>query len=281
MSWRILFLTISIGLGGESVSRATSIAPPSLPALVGGSEAVVVGEVVEIEPDRIELDVPLFKRRANDGKVKFAVAKFRPTECLLGVPAGDTIRVAFVPEDQQPNDGLGIPTPVLKVGEKRLLYLDRDKGKNLLVANSPFSNGTGEADAETEAKLTRRICKLLEKPWDSLQAKAEEDRMYTAWALAARYQRPFHTGENKLEEIPARESRAILEGLALIPDNQARHLCGVASGLGNLTGAFDVRTNTAEGFNTAGVRKWLLDHRDTLRLKRYVGRETPAEKRGQ
>jgi hypothetical protein len=44
-------------------------------------------------------------------------------------------------------------------------------------------------------------------------------------------------------------------------------------------GGFDVKTSTAGGFNTDGVRKWLREHRDTLRLKRYAGRELPTTKR--
>jgi hypothetical protein len=257
-----------------SIAKATSIALPSVPELVGCSDAVVEGEVVGIEPDRVELNIPLYKRRSPE-KVKFAVASFRVRERLLGASAGEAIRIAFVPDDQQPTDGLSLDTPVLNVGQMRLLYLGRDREKDLLVANSHFSGGIPGEDAETSAKLTRRVCKLLQTPAESLHAKSDEDRMLTAWTLAARYQRPL-AADNKLEDLSEEESRAILDGLALIPDSQARHLCHVASGLGSLTGAFDVRTSTASGFNTDGVRTWLRDNRDTLRLKRYAGRELPA-----
>src|SRR5262249_45100198 len=158
---------------------------------------------------RLELNIPLYKRRSPD-KVKFAVATMRPSERLFGVPQGDTIRIAFVPADQQPTDGLSLDTPVLKVGEKRLLYLSRDMEKDLLVANSPVSAGVPGEDAAPAARQTRRICKLLETPAESLESKSDEDRMLTAWTLAARYQWPL-PAENKLEEISAEESRALLE----------------------------------------------------------------------
>lgn len=272
MTLRILLLVIITGICQGSAAWATSVAPPSLPALIGGSDGVVFGEVVAIEPERLELKISLYKRRSN-GPVKFAVAKFKPTERLFGIPSDEYIRIAFVPDDQQPTDGLSLTTPILKVGEKRLLYLKRAADSDLLVANSHFSDGTHEGDQEAEAKLTRRICKLLEKPDDSLKSPTPEDRMLTAWALAARYRvPPSLTSENKLEEIPKAEAHAIVDGLLLLPDRNGKDLCDVASSLGNLTGKFDVPTSTVNGYNTAGVRQWLRDHRDDVQFVRYVGR---------
>src|SRR5262249_36894096 len=126
MLQRILSVAILVALACPSVAQATSIAPPSLPELIGHSDAVVAGDIVDIEPERLELNIPLYKR-PSPNKVKFAVATIRPSERLFGFPQGDTTRIAFVPADQQPTDGLSLDTPVLKVGEKRLLYLSRDR----------------------------------------------------------------------------------------------------------------------------------------------------------
>lgn len=276
MKWRDSSVALVLLLAGlTSVAQATSVAPPSIPDLVGISDGVVVGEVVGIEPERVNVKIPVY-RKGPEFKGKFAVATFKPTERLLGIPEGETIRIAFIPADEQPTDGLTLPTPVLVEGETRVLYLKRALDSDLLVASSYFSDGPHEGDEKENLQLTRRVCDLLKNPAKSFKSDDPEDRMYTAWALASRYSTPLPV-ENKLAELSAEESRAIIEGLLLMPDSAARHFCNITASMGNLTGKFDVPISTAAGYNLAGLRDWLREHRDTLILLRYVPATPPAK----
>ncbi len=67
MKNRIHALAILLACGWAPLARATSVAPPSIPGLIGMSDAVLAGEVVAIEPDRLELGIPLFKFRKSEG----------------------------------------------------------------------------------------------------------------------------------------------------------------------------------------------------------------------
>jgi hypothetical protein len=166
---------------------------------------------------------------------------------------------------------------VLHIGDEKLLYLRRVGDDGLLAASSFFSDGLRGEDPEVIGKRTRQICKLLEHPLESLQSSVEEERMLTAWTLASRYLTVSLTKLNSLEEISGEERRLIIDGLLLMPDSEARHLCRISESLGNLTGEWNVQISiVGGGYNTPGVRQWLRDHRDTVRFKRYAGRELPG-----
>ena len=269
-----LALTALLAAGFAGPAGAKSIRFIPVAERVGACDVVVVGTVTEVEPDPVKVAV-----YAGGQKNRYRVAKVKVGEALLGAAGATELRIVFVGAEDQPTDGLNIPTPVLDKGNEILLFLRKRAGDDLHYIFSHFgavgktpTNPYLRGDLKAETDEARPLCKLMADPAKALTSAAEKDRMLAGWMLVTRYRTyPIDNGLGtlKAEEIPAAESKLILENLpALAATNGEAFRLAVANL--NLTKADGFDGAVYGDGGTERAVRWLKDHAATYRLKKYV-----------
>src|SRR5262245_12117576 len=138
-------------------ARALVIAPPPGPARVAVSDAIVVGRVIGLEPQ----DIQLSPNPGNNDKIAYRVAIVNVTEIVRGLKKEKSVRVAFLPP---PMNDPNVPRPIrpgmrgvqLNVGVEGLFFLTKHHTDNVYLApmyydvvaseNNPnFKNEVNEA----------------------------------------------------------------------------------------------------------------------------------------
>jgi hypothetical protein len=271
MSGRLV-LPALLAAGFVSPASATQIRFIPVAERVGACDVVVVGTVAEVEPD------PVLVAKGGP-KTRYRVARVKIGEALLGAAGLTEIKVAFIGAEDQPKDGLKIPTPVLEKDNEVLLFLRKRTGDDRYYIFSHFgavgktpTNPYLRGDLKAETDEARPLCKLMADPAKALKSEAEKDRMLTAWMLLTRYRTyPADLGLGTLKEeaVPAAESKLVLENLVPLAAANGDAFRSAVSIL-NLTKAdgFDGSVH-GEGGAERTVR-WLKDHTATYQLKKYV-----------
>jgi hypothetical protein len=271
MSGRLVLAAL-LAAGLTNPASATQIRFIPVAERVGACDVVVVGTVAEVEPDPVLVD-------KGGPKARYRVARVKIGEALLGAAGLTEIKVAFIGAEDQPKDGLKIPTPVLEKGNEVLLFLRKRTGDDRYYIFSHFgavgktpTNPYLHYDLKETTDEARPPCKLMADPAKALKSEAEKDRMLTAWMLLTRYRTypaDLGLGTLKQEPVPAAESKLVLENLVPLATANREAFLSAMYGL-NLTKAdgFDGAVY-AEGGSEKAVR-WLKDHAATYQLKKYV-----------
>ncbi len=200
------------------------ILPPGIDRIVL-SDAIVVGRVIAIEPQDVE--IPL----TPDGNLKFRfrIAVVNVSEPIVGKKDVKTLRVGFVPADEKRNPiGFGKYPELnfrLELGKQGLMFLRKHAGTGILhgrlyhdfVAHDSEpkekpQGGMPLSSFSEELKKSRQIARLMEKPVVGLQAKDGLDRYLSAVALTVRYRTPT-VAKAKTELISSDESKLIFAAL--------------------------------------------------------------------
>ena len=270
------------------LSRAdVMILPPGIER-IAQADAVIVGKVVAIEPQ--DIDVPVAAGSATT--FKFRVAVVQVGETILGNKEAKTVRVGFVPRGERNNPiGFGKCPELnfnLEVGKQGLMFLRMHQGGKILygrlfhdfvsqdtdaTAKPPSGRPPALSFAE-ELKKTRHICKLVESPQESLKAKDPLDRYLAAAALVMRY-RTLRVANQKTELISVEETRRILDSL-LAQDWKAASLtptpwnCFLMLGLTEKDGwKAPAQINDINDVRTA-VQTWYRAHGQNYRIQRFI-----------
>lgn len=269
MTARILGAVALLALWAEA-ALATSIRFVPVPERVAQADVVAVGTVTGVDDKLIEAEP-----HPGAPKVRYRVAVVKVTEKFLG-PGDEThLRVAFVPKEDQPKDGLRIPTPVLEKGNEVILFLRKRSDEGFYRINGHFGAVGKEAtnpylrdDFEKVLKEAKPACKIVSDGAKALKSKDEGERMTAAWLLVLRYRRqpadvPY--GKAAEEEIGAEESEAIVEGLLLLAKKNRDAFYQAAYSL-NLA----KEEGFGQQFTPEKAAEWLKEHAKTYRVKKLV-----------
>jgi hypothetical protein len=212
-------------------AKALMVAPNVKPsAMVAVAEMAIVGKVVEIEKDPIEL-LP-YAGAPADAKVTMKVAVIRIGQTLLGGEGLTQIRVAFLESaaapavPQLPGGGLRPirrplqQTPNLTVDLEGCFLLQPHPVGDVKVLVGPAA----VLDKKTptyEAELTqiKQLAAAIDNPVKALKAEKAEDRAVALSAILQRYGTVRVVGGKpvKTEPVPAEENALILQVLAELP----------------------------------------------------------------
>jgi hypothetical protein len=273
MTARVLTAVTMLTLSADA-ALATSIRFVPVPERVARADVVAVGTVTGIEEKVVEAEQ--FK---GGKKIRFRIAVVKVTDGLLGAEGVTQLKVAFVPAEDQPNDGLRIPTAVLEKDDEVLLFLGKRADEGFYRINGYFgavgqegNNRYLDRKLDGALKEAKAACKIMADTAKALKSKDETERMTAAWMLVTRYRaHPIDVipGKGAEEVVGADESRAIMEGLLTLAEKRAGDFYSAVYSL-NLT--------KEDGFEKPltpeNMKQWVKDNVKTYRIKKIV----PAKK---
>jgi tetratricopeptide (TPR) repeat protein len=281
----LLWPLVLVGLAA-SVRAGFPIPEPPIPQRAALADAVVVGHVAAVEGEPVEA-FPLLKVRGGR-RVPFKMARVRVDHVLIegsgsppagsrngegsGVPAGpDGVRVGVGPGRDLPN---------LTAGQKGCFFLHRHPEESFYVLASRWDFiDDRQEDFARDVALVGRCSALLGNPDAGLRSADAGDRLLTAAMLIFRFRTALYaySGQPRTEPIDPDLSRRILAVLRedTLTDKAAR---GPA---GRLTLFFRLGLTAEDGWRPprdlqtipAAAERWLGEHADTYRIRRYVPEE--------
>jgi hypothetical protein len=180
-------------------------------SLVSRAEIVLIGKVIEIEPDQVEATI---KVGAKNVKTPYKVAVVNVDEPLLGAAGLTRVRVGF-PLKVEIGDWntLGMP---LTIGMEGSFSLDRHPSADFYILTVvPLDKK--EKDFERDMERLRKLIKAISDPVSGLKAKELKDRFRAARVLLERNLMPH--GSDRREPIPDEENKLIIAVLSELPWN--------------------------------------------------------------
>jgi hypothetical protein len=202
--------------------------PPTQRALQ--SEVVVIGKVISIEPQPVDLTpAPGAAERVTH---KVAVVKIQ--ENLTGADNLTHLKIAFVPPAappvvdppeavppapiRRPPIGRGLPLPNLREGEQYLFFLVKHPdGPYYMMPGMypPIAIAKDDEGANKELEQVKKITTALSNPLAGLKSDKPEVRVQTAAALILKF-RATPLFAQQVEQVPidAELNRLILQALA-------------------------------------------------------------------
>jgi hypothetical protein len=207
---------VKVGTGGYSGPGFTSPVPP-------GANVVIIGKVIEVEPDAIEV-VP-FRGAPKERMLKYKVANIQIEDRILGAGGTTRIRVGF-PADGRPTFAMTVAATGTAGGPPPRVSLDLPTGTEACFAlakhpNADFYVLTGPATYKKDPSFAKEVDKLkkygkaISDPVAALKAKDLKDRFEAAQIILQRYLIP--QGSNQREPIPEEENKLILALLSELP----------------------------------------------------------------
>lgn len=217
----ITLMTI-VAVGGIAYAKRIALPLPPKPGVQAmQAEMVILGKVIEIEKDTV--DVTPFKGAGKDQKVSYKVAVIKIQESLLGAKGLTQLRVGF-PADAQPLQRgnaprIGRPAPIaLTANMEGCFFLNPHHEGDFYVL--PNLGGVVDKSDENFTKSmeeVKNVLKAIDDPKAALQAKEKNDRALAVQTLLTYYRNRPIPGGFKEEAIPADEAKLILQGLAEMP----------------------------------------------------------------
>jgi hypothetical protein len=280
MKQTVMAVAALLACAAPTPAQRGGLAPPQpVPLRAVFSEVVVVGTLGKAEEKTIPATVFLGAK----AKAEYRVLELKVEEGLRGAKKGDVLRFGFLVPRPDRNGRVPRPdTPeavTYRTGQGCLFFLRKhhDEGFYTPLEYGLPIDQKGKSYA-ADLKLTRRCLKLWADPKAGLRAKVAEDRLLTAGLLIHVY-RHYQAGKYGLEteEIPAEECKLILRALAeadweakVRPGGSVemtprwlffRLEIGFKDGWGPATGVDEINRS---------ARKWVQDHADTYRIRRYA-----------
>jgi len=166
--------------------------------------------------------------------------------------------------------------PMLEKDQELLLFIRPHISEPFYIATQA-SDVTNSKVANFKADVAEatRVAKLLAEPMTSLKAKEASDRYLAAALLVTKYRTP--TGGAKEEEVPAEESKLILQGLAAGKWDTAAPTRPGFDPFAPLQMFYMLQPQTAgwvqpQNFQEvpASMKKWLEDNAGKFKVKRFV-----------
>lgn len=288
----IIGLACLFVLGGAVSAKPAPgrfVAPPiqPIPQRVLQADTIVVGKVTTVaeklvKAARFKGDMQMGEYRLFTVKIDSAVQGANglthiKVGCLLPLPVapvaidpstgGPGIRPNFRPFIQ--------PPPMLGKDQEALLFL-RPHASEPFYTLSAMGDVTDSkaGNFKADVELAKKVAKLLAEPMTGLKAKDANDRYLAAALLVTKYRTP--AGPSKEVDVPAEESKLILEGLAAGDWNAQLARPGydpftpmnMFSMLQPQTAGWVQPQNFQEV--PAAMKKWLEANAGKFRIKRFV-----------
>jgi hypothetical protein len=272
---------------GETLVGPPTPKPAELAAI---ADVVVIGKVVEVEPDAV--DAPPYAGAPADVKVPFKVAVVKVDETLIG--GGRTrFRVGFpadAPVALPPAAGAADPprrvgrvirpgrtAVALTVGTEGCFFLSPYRGADFFVIEGGAPLDKSRDDYAKQLDEVRKAAKTIDDPVTALKAKAVSDRFQAARILLQRYH-AARPGRYDREPVPAEENRLLLDLMAELPwmptdgDSPNRYALWSLLRPGEL-GFQTPKANQGGDYNQVmdgATTAFLKGNRDRIKIRRYV-----------
>jgi tetratricopeptide (TPR) repeat protein len=268
----LLWPLVLVGLT-TSVRAGFPIPEPPIPQRAALADAIVVGQVTAVESEPVPA-FPLLKVRGGP-RVPFRITRVRVDRVLLDGPGGlaglDRVRVGVGP-------GRAVPSLTEEQTGCFFLHKHPEESFYVLAARWEFIDDRQEDFARAIA-LAGRCSALLSHVDAGLRSGDADDRLLTAAMLIFRFRTALsaYSGQPRTEPIDPELSRRILAVLreGSLADRAAREPAGRLTlffRLG-LTEEDDWRPPRDLQAIPAAAEKWLGEHADTYRIRRYVPEE--------
>lgn len=215
-------LVVGITTGSAAAKRIAIPVPPKPGVQASQAEVIVVGKVVEIEKDTV--DVSPFKGAPKDQKVSYKVAVLKISEGLMGTTGITQLRIGFPADAAPATDRNNAPArgrfgPIaLSLNDEGCFFLNKHHDGDFYVL--PNLGGVLAKKDDTFTKSldeVKAVVKALEGPVAALQAKDKGERLAAAQALFTHYRGRQMAGPAKEEALPAEVTKLLLAALAEMP----------------------------------------------------------------
>jgi len=289
----LMSLVMFVAVAGAKPAPGFFVPPPvqSIPQRVLTADTIVAGKVTAVadKPTRAER----FKGDAQKGEYRVFTIKIDSAiqggnglthikvGCLMQptvVPGGETILPGGGPPGKRyiPRQPINQAPPMLEKEQEVLLFI-RPHFSEPFYTISQASDVTDSKAANFKADVAeaKRTAKLLAEPMTGLKAKDAADRYLAAALLVMKYRTP--TGPAKEEEVPAEESKLILQGLASGNWDAARTPRPGFDPFAPMQMFYQLQPQTAgwvqpQNFQEvpASMKKWLEENAGKFKLRRFV-----------
>src|SRR5262245_52766256 len=292
--------TLSLAVVALSAGVATAYAiaialPPPGPQRMGNADALIVGRVVGLEPQDMEVE-----QFPGGGKTKFRVAVVKVNEIIRGPKDAKQVRVAFYPPpENNPNNPGGVPIRIrpgfrgnvaLELGQDGLFILNKHHKENFYLPPQPFNfvSSQQEDNFKKEVESAKKAAKILENPMASLKSKDGEERMQALSIIITKYRNPGPAAGYKFERIAAEESKVVLN--ALLEGNWVAQPQRFGQNLDawNLFNQLGLDQDKESGWKLRqnvqnitvlhdAAKAWLKENADKYRIQRMIPTDKPNQ----
>lgn len=282
-------------MAAPAVAKAIAIAPNRTGAQQAmQAEVIVVGKVAEIEKEMTQAS----QSPGQPQKAAYHVGVVKINESILGAKGLTTLRVGFLPAPKvaPPVDGGPIRRPpigrfqqaTLTDGQEGVFFLNKHHDGDFYVMQQfgqPLDKKAANFDKQLDT--VKKIVKTVEDPMAALKAKEAADRQLAAAILIQRYRtRPAAVGavQPKQADVPAEESRLILQTIAEMDWNKYENRDGIAVSARSMFGMLNIPPGQ-HGFDPPKAapgqkdfakvyaeyaQKWLKDNVEKYRVQKWV-----------
>jgi len=234
--------------------RVAVMPPPSTTTKVIQAEMVLVGKVVGIDSETVDLEI-----YPGQPKVAHSVANVKIESALFGVKNVTHVKIAFVKTDQPGGPGPGrVPRPGgfgqqlynPAEGNEGVFFLQKHPGSDNYFSVAPGHTPVLSADPnyKTELANVKAMVSAFTDPVKALSAEKDEDRLANALSLAHKYRvSPAVNPTGLLDEtpVPAEQTKLFLKVLTDLDWTKHANAPRLADALGLMPGNYGIPRVTA------------------------------------
>ncbi|WP_029629946.1 hypothetical protein [Zavarzinella formosa] len=202
---------LAMAMSSSAQARKVVDARPPLPATQAvHAEVIVLGKVVEIEDDTIE--VAPFKGAAPDQRVSFKIAIIKIENPLAGATGLTQLRVGFLSDAPAPFALTADMEGVFMISPHHAgdFHVAGQRGIPLLKSDANYAK---------ELETIKKIAGAIDDPITALKSKDKSERSLAAMTLLARYRGRPVNGKAVETDIPAEENKLLIQAVAEMPWN--------------------------------------------------------------
>jgi hypothetical protein len=234
LRYRYIFAALlAIILSFPAHAKALIVAMPSQPVQQTAlADVVIIGKVIELEKDPVE--AAPYAGAPKNQKVPYKIAVIKIEDSLLGGTGLTQLRVGFIENEGgrsfAPAPALqgGAVARIRPIGRGGVINLTVDQQGCFFLAQHPEAdfyilspNGMPldkkAKNYDTSLAQVKKAAEAIEDPKKALQSKEKADREMAAVALLNHYRARPMRGRFVEEDIPAEESKLILEAIQELP----------------------------------------------------------------
>jgi hypothetical protein len=260
------------------------------------AEVIVAGKVSEIEKEMSKAT----QFPGAQEKVDYHVGVIKIADNIAGAKGLTTIRVGFLPAPKGDPGPVGgpirrppfrQPQATLSDGQEGVFFLTKHHdGDFYIMQQFGLPLDKKAADYDKQLETVKRIIKIVEDPAAALKVKDAAERQFAAVLLVQKYRTyPQNAGNKqpKQEEIPADQSKQILQAMAEMEWNKFEQKEGFPVSVQNMFGMLGIQPGQ-HGFDPPKfqpgqndyaevyakyVKGWLNDNAEKYRIQKWVAVE--------
>jgi hypothetical protein len=216
------------------VDGGFGLGPPRPSAIAMTADIVVIGKVIEIEPEAVEAIPHGYRPPAPKGaadkpripKVPYKIAVLKIEEPLIGAKGLTRLRVGYAdgPAAAKVAPAARAGNIGLSAGDEGCYFLTRHSSGEFYIPQQGYGVAPllkSRTDYDAELARVKVVVKAINDPVSALKAKVVDDRFIAAQTILTRNARlvPKHdaAGQPVTEDLPAEENKLILDLLLELP----------------------------------------------------------------